>query len=366
MPKMHIEYNCTDSDHHYVKALVERLMLNEFPGAVVTDGENLVDKLAEIFMGTRNTRLAGLPNPESQVKIRAVIRQAIERHRPIPILVGSGPKKNKGGQIDLAELSAMRLLACIQKSAQEYYEPGFNFRIRLEDATGIFLEGDTALEPMATYCVDFKRLCEILNRRISPSQFLVPYLESSSCNSLDEFIGTAESYVPAFAHAYRNYDDVQIEKLGWKGGFSDEWRGFLNDRYSKLYPQLSNDERVNMAARYLASTLAKVNLKMRGNHDVPDWSINGDHLEISFAPSPGTSAVSSRAYYRTMSAKQTKLHVPYWRGKGYFRLIDSELKLGLARSTDTDNIYIPGHITIDDGRGEPLKVQADLLENVLQ
>jgi hypothetical protein len=340
-------------------------MLNEFPGAAVSDSENQIDKIAELFMGTRNTRLAGLPNPESQVQIRKVIRHAILCNQPIPVLVGSGPKKNRDGQIDLAELAAMRTLACMQKSTQQYYEPGFSFRIRLEDATGIFLEGYEAAKQMEPYCRDFKRLCEILNQRISPTQFLFPYLESNSCTSLYDFLQLAESFVPAFEEAHVSHDDSEIIGHGWKGGFTDAWRVFLDDRYSKLYPHFSTKERINMAAKYLSVTLARSQMQMRGA--TPEWAIEGQFLELNFAPpSPGAPSISSRVYYRTMSVKQTKLHVPFWRGKGYFRLVDGELKMGLARGTDSSNRYIPGYVVLDDGYGNPLRVQADLLEDILQ
>jgi hypothetical protein len=377
MPELRIEYKCTDCEHGYVHEMVDRLMLHEFPGAAVSTAESAVDVISEIFMGTRVTRLAGLPNPESQVRIRAIIRDAIAQHKQIPVIVAAGPKKGSSGQIDLAELSAMRTLSCLQASVQPYYAPGFSFRVRLEDATGIFLEGKEAIPHMQRYCMDFIKLCGILNKRLTrpeaestsafpPASALMPILESRSAAPTEKFLAIAEDMTPAFREALVTGDDTAIARLGWRGGIANGWKSFLSDRYSKIYPTMSEDHWLWMGAKYLSATLAKSLLRMKGGD--PSWCIDGNkNLEISFAPpAPGAPAISSRVYYRTMSTKHTKIHVPFWRGKGFFRLVEGELKMGLVPGTAKGNRYIPGAIMLSDGTSDPLKIEADLLEDTYQ
>jgi hypothetical protein len=159
-------YNCTSAELRFVNDMVDRFLVNELPGASFQHDENLVDKISELFMGTRNIRLAGCPAPESQVLIRGVIRTAMSRGVPIPVLSAAGPKKSNSGQVDLAEFSAMQKLVYLQERVSKYYEPGMSFRIRLEDVTGTFLEPIDSAYEMEQYCKDFIKLCALLEERV--------------------------------------------------------------------------------------------------------------------------------------------------------------------------------------------------------
>lgn len=325
-------------------------------GAGAASGETLTNTITEIFLGTRHTRLAGLPNAESINMMREIVRGAIERNAPIPVLVGSGPKKNRCGQIDLAELAALRQLCCIQAAVCEHYAPGFAIRIRLEDATGFFLEGTEPpiVGDMQEYCCSFKMLCRMLNHSAG-QDFLLPYCESEHCN-LGEFLETATSFVPTFVQSYESGNNGYVERIGWSNGVSEAWKDYLRGRYSRIYPDFTDGDITNMSCRYLSTTLARFKMGLTRGRNIESWAINGKNLELSFAlPAPGAPAVSPRVFYRTVSAKQTKLHVPFWRAKGYLRVVEGEVKLGLSQGTQENNAYVPGFVEIEDSSSRRLQ-----------
>lgn len=356
---MEATYKCTSAELNFVNDMVSRFLINELPGANFNHDENLVDKISEMFMGTRTIRLAGSPSPESQVLIRAVIRTAMAQGKPIPILSAAGPKKSNSGQIDLAEFSAMQKLVCLQERVAKYYAPGLSFRIRLEDITGTFLEPIDSTYEMDQYCKDFIKLCSLLEERVG-GKFLTVWRESSNVEQSEKMLELAHQNVSAFEIAFAIGDQSGVKAAGWQNGVGQDWKDFLNERYSKLFPMWTQEQKDYQAAKYLSSTLARHLAGMTGA--TPDWDIDGRHLEINFAtPAPGAPKASTRVFYRTMSTKQTKTHMPYWRSKGYFRLVDGSLKMGLARCGDSHN-YIPGKLTLTSADGiTKLDVAADFL-----
>lgn len=356
---MHAEYKCVDAELTFVNNLVDRFLLNELPGADFSRDENLVDKITSLFMGTRHIRLAGCPSPESQVLMRSVIRTAIERNVAIPVLSAAGPKKSNSGQIDLAEFSAMQKLVCLQERVRKYYAPGMSFRVRLEDVTGVLMEPVDSRREMNQYCNDFTTLCALLEERIG-GKFIKVWRESSEPEQSRKMLELAHQHLPAFERAFTTGDQEGVKAAGWLSGVGQNWKDFLNERYTKLFPHWTQERKDHQAAKYLACTLARQQAGMTGA--TPEWLINGKHLEISFAnPSPGAPAASTRVYYRTMSTKQTKLHMPYWRSKGYFRLVDGVLRMGLSHCGDRST-FVPGKLVLTSAnRKTELGIVADFL-----
>jgi hypothetical protein len=354
---MQASYNCNTEEFSFANDMVNRFLVNELPGAEFKNSEDIVDRISELFIGTRHIRLAGAPSPESQVLIRSIIRSAIQLGKPIPVLSGAGPKKSNSGEIDLAEFSALQKLVCLQERVRKYYEPGMSFRIRLEDTTGLFLEPANVWSQMERYCADFIRLCFILESRIG-GQFLHPWRESSREES-EKMLKLSHSNLPAFLRAFETGDQEGVQALGWKSGVGQEWKDYLNDRYTRLFPHWTQAQKTELSAKYLANTLARFQAGMTGSS--PDWAVEGKHLELSFAtPAPGAPKVSSRVFYRTMSVKQTKRHMPYWRAKGFFRMVDGQVKMGLD-TCNTSSVFIPGYITLKS-RDDELNVRADFLQ----
>ncbi len=358
---MQATYKCNSSEFNFVNDMVNRFLVNELPGAEFQNKEDIVDKVSSLFMGTRNVRLAGAPSPESQVLMRGVIRRAMELGKPIPVLSGAGPKKSNSGQIDLAEFSAMQKFVCLQERVRKYYAPGMSFRVRLEDTTGSFLEPIQVQDQMEQYCQDFIKLCSILEGRIGGT-FLHAWRESDNAEGSRKMIELSHSNLAAFRRAFKVGDQEGVQAAGWKGGVSQEWIDYLNERYTKLFPQWDDGQKTEQSAKYLSNILARVLSGMTGSS--PDWSIDGKHLELSFAtPAPGIAKASTRVFYRTMSVPQTKRHMPYWRAKGYFRLVDGTLKMGLD-TCNTSAEFIPGKLSLVSSDGNTkVNVQADFLQS---
>jgi hypothetical protein len=299
---LHIEYQSSDSEQQYTEDLVSRFLLNEMPGVSVNS-------------------------------------------------------------VDLAELSAIKTLVCLQENVKKVYEPGLNIRVRLENATGEYLEGPEAIPAMKLYCDGFGKLCRLMSHRIGGGTFLFPRLETEG-TAFNMYLDCAKGLAESFQLAYDTGDDSGLAKVGWGGGLSDDWKRYLDGRYVKIYPHFTQQQRNEMASKYLGSLLARVKLGLRGND--PEWQIGGRHIEIGFAlPAPNAPLASCRIFYRTMSTRQTKLHMPFWRSKGFFRIVDGQMKMGLVASTDAGNAtYIPGVLRLIDSGGTNLKVEADMLASV--
>jgi hypothetical protein len=302
--------------------------------------------------------LAGAPNPESLVLIRSIIRTAIQLGKPIPVLSAAGPKKTNSGEIDLAEFSAMQKLVCLQERVRKYYQPGMSFRIRIEDTTGTFFEPSDVWGQMDQYCADFIKLCRILESRIG-GNFLYPWLESYNTEGAKKMLELSHSNFPTFLRALETGDQAGVQALGWKGGLGPDWKKYLDDRYARLFPSWTQDQRTELSAKYLANKLARFQAGMGGS--TPEWSVEGKNIDISFAtPGPGDPKISSRVYYRTMSVKQTKRHLPFWRAKGFFRLVDGQVKMGLD-TCNTSSVFIPGNVTLKS-KDDEINIRADFLQ----
>lgn len=74
-------------------------------------------------------------NPES---FHAVIQQALREEKPIPIILGHGPLKNRNGcaspQADWAELFTFYQLACLHQRIRALHPPGLSVSLYLDDA----------------------------------------------------------------------------------------------------------------------------------------------------------------------------------------------------------------------------------------
>jgi len=301
----------------------------EFPDLVGGNIEGLVALITGKMIGSRNYRLAGAPTPESEVAIRDVIRIAVESNRPIPVLIVCGPKKPVNGEsIDVAELSALRILACVQRQVQEFYPAGLDIRLRLENSTGFILEGtDTAIvDSMAKYISDISALIRILGY----DTFIKPIIESDIV-PIDVFGKMANDLIPYFfdylkessiapVHEWTSLESFKsLQQFGWNGIIPPEMREYYHHRYSILFPEYTAIQRLEAIAKYFASTLARY--KVNGIGDDPAW--NKKFIQINFAPpvlGDSSARTATRLYYRTVPLSHTKKHLPFWRAKGYLKL----------------------------------------------
>jgi hypothetical protein len=345
------------------KGVITDFMRMEFPEVIGSQQESVVGGVVAEFIGSRQVRLGGRPTPESEVAMRAVARDCIFRQRPIPVLVGAGPKKPvSGASIDIAELSALKTLACLNKRIQVYYPPGIVVRIRLEDATGYYLEeGVKGLhDSIERYIGDFCALTRILGYNfISPvrerdlvdpaklkfaadqiSPLILDYLQESESVPEDQWQNLG---------AWK-----RLHKIGWQGSISNEARKYYDERYRKLFPEMTGKERIELTAKYFGNTLARYQLHATGA--LSSWP---GYFQINFAPPiPGVpkELTTTRIYYRTVPQKHTDRHMPFWRAKGYLRL-NGTTKISLASFHEKLN-FNPFAVVFSNGK-ETVSVQSD-------
>lgn len=341
---MHTIWHPANPDDPYVET-IERFIGQDFPQLSNGRLEDSVAAIMTQFLATKQFRIGPKPNPESEVMMRDVVRRAVNAERPVPILIASAALKVPIGEsIDVAELSALRVLHCLQDRVVRHYAPGVAIRIRLEDLTEYVISRDVPLvsEHITTYVREFTQLVDVLGY----SSFITPVTESSLANHA-QFLVTADAAAKIFqqylAASDPRYLSGHLASLGWTGGVSTRLREWLYDRYAKLYPELKREQYDEVLSRYLAAILTRRNMGAVG----ADKTFDG-RLEISFAPAlPDTPTVSTRVYYRTVPLSQSSFHAPYWSAKGHIRINnDNEARIALGRWTDT---YTQGQLEVIDG-----------------
>jgi hypothetical protein len=347
--------------------LIANFFRVEFPLLVGGNVESLVSIITSKMVGTRNYRLAGCPNPESEVAIRDVIRLSIESGKPIPVLIVCGPKKPVIGEsIDIAELSALRIIACVQRQVQEVYPAGLDVRLRLEDSTGYYLEGTSVpiVESMEKYITDLSTLVRILGY----DSFITPIRESSLGNPVI-FREIANKLYPHFFNYLMHSSEVPVnewsnlksfkilQENGWSGLIPPEMREYYHHRYTLLFPSYNEFARTEMIAKYFAITLARPRVNGIGAN--PEW--NNKFIQINFAPpvtGEPTNRTTTRLYYRTTLLSHTKRHLPFWRAKGYLKL-NGSVRISLATWNEELDLN-PFEVEISKGNDKVI-IKADYM-----
>lgn len=292
------------------------------------DGENLVQVLAGVLLGTKNTRVGPLPIAEVQVNIKTTIRLSVEQQLPIPILVAwGGVKMSKSGDIDTAEISALRTLLNFNLEIKKYYKPGLSINIRIEDTGAWNLYKDFNIDSeIEQYSYNFANLVSMVGGDI-----LNPIRESSLMN-LSEFNTLVDKY-SKLIFEYMNYSNLypdQIGKdtsyfnellnIGWKGPIPMEQRNYYKNLYSKLYPNKSDEYYTKLLSIYLAGAKARYELNGRAT---PTILPNNNHISMSFVseiPGAPQTLFGNTIYIRTAQANCCRTHIPAWRSFGYLEI----------------------------------------------
>lgn len=343
--------------------LIADFLRQEYPEANEGREEPVLEGVMSEMIGSRQVRLAGVPSPESLVAMRDVVRSCIRSGHPIPCLVVSGPKKTKVNEgVDLAELSAMKMLACLNKRVMKHFSPGIVVRVRLEDTTGLYLEEgvEGLTESMERYINGFTVLASVLGY-----EFIIPVREHTLM-TIEQLRQAADKIFPLLMAYLKDSQAIEEEQwpsleswqklqaTGWQGLIPREMREYYHARYSHLFPEFGADERLVVTAKYLAGTLARYQLKALGN----DPSLPG-FFQINFAPPvPGIpkSLVSTRLYYRTVPLNQTKRHIPFWRAKGVLKL-NGKARISLLSWNEPFDCF-PFAVSFSNGT-DSVSVQSD-------
>lgn len=340
--------------------VIEQFIISQFPGAKIQGTEPLLDLLTKAFVSTNQMRYGSAPNPESLVAIRAAIRANIEKGNPIPVLVPWGGRKAKTGfNIDVAELSALKQLHCLQTRVKEHYAPGIQVNIRIEDTGAWWLYQNNASDEVESYSDSFQKLVRILNL-----EFIHPIRESSLMHYQAYFLLASMIKEPMLeylqASAIDGYDRSTSKAWqnlldnGWKGEIPKSQREYYLSRYKAADPNLTDARALEMLAEYFAGSLARYKL----NGTAKDEAWGNDYVQVSFVsavPGAPTNLVSRNLYYRTVPEKMSRSHMPAWRCRGYFLIGEEEITPKLA--SFHENLKLTDHWTTLSRAGETIDIE---------
>lgn len=348
-------------------SLVSNFFTSEFPQANIGNSEATLEYLTQAFVATHQVRYGPAPSPESLVAIRSVLRSSIEKNHPIPILMPYGSRKSRlGERLDVAEVTSLRTLACLQNRVIQRYSPGIQINMRIEDTSGNYLfrdEGMISRDDTYTYVLSLTKLISILGYRT----FISPIPESSLYDEKDLFdlsdrlsLLLYNYIVDTDAVGLDGYSKLgswkALEEQGWRGPILPEQREFYRGRYRVNYPGITQHDATMKLAQYLGSSRARRILNPSYGAD-PSWG--DDYIKLTFAnPVPGApmGMVDKTLYYRILPTSYASTHIAPWRAKGYLR-IQQDVTPKLA-SWNEPKEYSPLQMEFSD-TSESVMVQSD-------
>lgn len=364
------DVNVVLDDGNTYAELIRAFLVGQFPTAVRADKTTKLELVTAALIGTGQVRLGPQPNPESLVAIREVVRRAIDTNQPIPVLTPWGSRKpHNGAALDIAEIGALKQLACIQDRVLHHHAPGMRLILRVEDASGYYLFGDEqgSRPSIDAYSQDFQRLVRILGLG-----FIEPVLETALFDPRT-YAETTDAIVPVMEQYLAETDAFGFE--GWQervsrkrlqeifpafqGEIALEQRAYYRGLYSKLFPNISPEGATHKLARYLTSALVRNKIKGRG--DDPTWE--GKYLQVTFAPPiPGAPAgtVSRFLYYRTLPTSMAATHIPPWRAKGFLKMNGRRATPKITSWGDIPSGLVPCAVKLVNG-GDEVSIAADYL-----
>lgn len=297
-----------------------------FPKAIVPNARQLLEILTSILVGDKNIRSGPIPSPESLVAIRKTIARAIETNMPIPILVAwGGIKAGTTHGVDVAEIAALHQLIRLADSVKMYHEAGVSINIRIEDTGAYWLYRTHSKETqvaISNYSSQMEEVTEIVAekydiRAIKESERM-DYTQYYNMSYFNSSVIRRAILLKINGH---DSDSLHgLASIDWKGNLPMEQIDHYIDRYKILYPNLSIDDYIGMAADYLGG--AKARYEMDGRLE-PMVFEDKEHISISFVPPiPGAPAslFNKTLYYRTVPENQARTHIAPWRAKGYLEI----------------------------------------------
>lgn len=362
---LNISFNAEDPFGSIIREMVAR----DYPSQNQPNKSLLLDLIEGEVYGTKQFRYGPKPKPESQVAIRAVIRNAIERNEPIRFVAPWGSEKPDGSGPDLAELSALKMMVCLHQRVKGFWNPGVEINIRTEDASAgyLFAERSVEAQEQAQYYTNtLGRMIDALSIGANSGGPIRLVRETDFVNDV-EFSKEAERYRVMMYDWLRWQEGitrdeemvgatlVALTNQGWANaeqGLPSETRAFYYKQYEKLYPHASPEQKRMTLARYFASALARKKLHLSGVGET--WGTN--YLDLAFlSPIPGTENIfGRRIYYRTVPSCITSNHIAPWRAKG-FAVVDGngrEAKVNLTSFGDLPADLNKFTLTLDrDGVG---------------
>ena len=325
--------------------------------------ETLLESLTNFFIGSKETRNGRVPPPEVLVVVREYIASCIDKGEPINVLVPWGGKKPFASSVDVAELSALKLLDRLMSTVKIVYPPGLNVVMRIEDVNAEWLykegfgveHGNSQLQSdIIQYSGDIGHLATFFH--------ITPKSEFMMMNRTD-YIRLASELTPLFISYIEESDRdgisdsmLSYKRLadnGWRGVIPSPQRDYYRERYKSLYGVDDRTATIYLA-KYFAGSLARHQMNGTG------FPRGEKHIQLSFAPPvPGVPATMFRNtfFLRTIPESHGRTHIPPWRAKGYVCIRGDQPVFKLASPNDVPPNLTPASVIV---RGTvDVKVRAD-------
>lgn len=348
----------TNLDEYH--GLLSKFVASEFPRPTTKHSALLLDLVSDEILGTKLTRIGPKASAETQVAIRKVATHWMKQGLAIPLAVPWGSKKPDGSIIDIAELSAVKVMQSLHDRVAQHYPPSVEFAIRSEDIAASWLyfdRADAARNEAKLYSDGLEALPKVLDLSY------INVVRESHLTTEDAFNLEANRILPVMKDYLSSKGGVPaptylevLKELGWSGPIDPDTVDYYLHLYEKLYPNKTVEERLYVLARYFSGALARKRLGLRGNN--PLWG--QQFIDLAFmAPIPGTDAYfSKRVNYRTLPTAYTSNHMIPWRSKGVLKIgNDNEVTPNLCHFSDLDGIN-KNQMTLSNG-SLSVTIQAD-------
>jgi hypothetical protein len=333
---------------------------------------DVINILTDLIIGSKQLRYGPLPSPERLVNIRNVIRDAVAKDLPIPVLVPWGGRKARAGSsLDVAEISGIQRIMEVNETVKQFHKPGMFVRLRIEDVNANWLYRDepNAAEEIDVYSSAMFNLVDEMDK----SQKISPIKETWLIKNSDLYFNRAiqlsemildylivtENMPEQYWHTTPGFKVLQIE--GWQGLIPKEQREYYYARYRGLDPSITLPEAMKKLADYFAGSKTRHEMNATGK---PQTSVDG-FIQANFAhPVPGApeGLFSTTIYWRTIPYSDGRTQIAPWRAKGYL-LISKEAVTTKIMSWNDPKIdeLEPATVIITGDNNMKIKVQADYL-----
>lgn len=364
-----MKINCI-SDSPYAH-IITRYFEEQFHKVSTIGKSNLLDVLSDIIIGSKELRYGPIGSPEVVVNIRKVIKDAVEKNLPIPMLVPWGGRKAIAGQLlDVAEVSGLRQLVHIDETIKKFFPKGLQISMRVEDinAQWLYREEADVRHNTNVYSDGMEDLIEIVRGDAN----LVIFKESAHMSGKEYFEKSTQlseiifDYL-LFSDQYPGQiaESQQYKALlatGWKGMINTEQRNYYRSRYLSLYPGVTMFKASQMLADYLAGSKARYELNAKGT---PISEVTG-FIQANFAhqvPGAPPRLFDSTVYYRTVPQSHGRTHIAPWRAKGYLKIEGkgNEATTKVVSWNDPILQELISHKVEIEGKGKKVEIQTDYL-----
>lgn len=322
----------------YESIIVDYLLGVNYKAAPI-NSNTVIDNITDLLLATKNVRFGARPSIEGLTHIHSIVRNYVNMQKPIPILVPWGSiKANFSSHLDIAEVIALSTLASLNKTVKEYYSPGLDINIRIEDWSGVELfqlESDFNKQASWTYCTNLENLIGIMglnpkreSKMINKDRF--HDVSNNNTESILEYLMDSKELIkenPLKCTELLSY--AVLKEKGWRGIISDIQRAHYLSCYERLYTDWNEETMMKRLALYFGGSLARFQLGMVGSN--AEWGRN--YIQIVFVPPVKGSPEgynNNYIYYRTIPMNQCRTHHAPWRARGYFNTEDSVLKAKLC------------------------------------